>query len=257
MARVSLPSVTLCAASSVNLAATVEALRSTLTHIEVARCLMFTDRIEEVSDPAIIPVKIPRLMSSNDYSRFMLKSLPGFIQTDHCLVVQWDGFAIDAQQWDDRFLNYDYIGATWPQFQDGRDVGNGGFSLRSRKLLQACVDPEFVVEHPEDVAICRSNRALLESKHGLSFAPAEEAGRFSVERSGDVRQCFGFHGAFHLIRVLGPERFWQIYEGLDERQSVFTDFATLFFQLGKGQGMWSRRYQMARDFAAHLLNRSL
>lgn len=256
MDRVSLPTVTLCAASSVNVAATVAAIRSTLSQVDVGRCLLFTDRTEQVADPAIIPIKIPRLKSSSDYSRFMLKSLPSFVQTDHCLVVQWDGFAIDAGQWDDSFLNYDYVGAPWPQFHDSWNVGNGGFSLRSRKLLEACMDPAFVAEHPEDVAICRRNRALLEAKYCLAFAPHEVARRFSVERSEAVGQCFGFHGAFHLIRVLGPDRFWEIYESLDRRESMFTDFATLFSQLGNGPKRWSRRYQMGRDLVGQLMKRS-
>ena len=39
----------------------------------------------------------------------------------------------------------DYIGAPWPHFRDGHNVGNGGFSLRSRRLLEACRELPFDV----------------------------------------------------------------------------------------------------------------
>ena len=46
----------------------------------------------------------------------------------------------------ERFLNCDYVGAFWPHHQEFC-VGNGGFSLRSRKLI--CSLPEFL--HPDDL----------------------------------------------------------------------------------------------------------
>ena len=58
------------------------------------------------------------------------------INTDFCLVVQYDGKVSDPDLWNDDFLNYDYIGAAWT---DGY-VGNGGFTLRSKKLYDALVD---------------------------------------------------------------------------------------------------------------------
>jgi hypothetical protein len=66
----------------------------------------------------------------------------------------------DAARWRDAFLEYDYIGASWLQFDDG----NGGFSLRTRRLMELCRDPAFVPVHPEDLAIGRTNRAWLESQ---------------------------------------------------------------------------------------------
>lgn len=45
----------------------------------------------------------------------------------------------------DEFLEYDYIGAPWPKYQDDNNnhVGNGGFSLRSKKIMleiSKCID---------------------------------------------------------------------------------------------------------------------
>ena len=83
-------------------------------------------------------VRIGRLKSASEYSFFVLKALHEYVETQHCLLVQWDGFVTNANAWRPDFLAFDYIGAPWPQFSDGRNVGNGGFSLRSRKLLKAC-----------------------------------------------------------------------------------------------------------------------
>lgn len=138
------------------------------------------------------------------YSAFMMKGVGRYITTSHVLVVQWDGFVADPAMWDAAFLDYDYIGAPWPQFDDRWNVGNGGFSLRSRKLLDAMADPAITVYHPEDVGICRINRLVLEERFGISIAPREVASRFAFERA-ESRNSFGFHGSFNFPAVLGED----------------------------------------------------
>jgi hypothetical protein len=249
-----LPTVTLCAATSVNLSATLGALRACLDQAEFAECLLFTDAVEFASDPAIRTVPIARLNSSQDYSKFILRELGDHIRTEHCLIVQWDGFILDAHQWTSDFLEYDYIGAPWPQFSDGHDVGNGGFSLRSRRLLEACRDPSFREEHPEDIAICRTNRALLESEHGIRFADRSTAGHFAIERTEATGPTFGFHGIFNMSDALGPDRFWQVYSTLDDRRTAFTDYGLLMRQLGRGRKPMARRARLTWDRAANFFS---
>jgi hypothetical protein len=154
---------------------------------------------------------------------------------------------IDPAQWDERFLECDYIGAPWPQFGDGHDVGNGGFSLRSRKLLEACRTPGFNPSHPEDVAIGRVNRDYLEQEQGIVFADGETAARFAFERSAPARPTFGFHGVFNMIPLLGADRFWRIYRGLDDPSTVFHDYRLLMRQLGSGRGAARRRLELSAD----------
>jgi hypothetical protein len=148
VAKLHLPSVTLCAATSVNVDATIAALSACIDQVRFANCLLFTDGAVTADHRGISVVPLERLSSSSQYSNFMLRDLVDHVRTPHCLVVQWDGFVLDARSWDPQFLEFDYIGAPWPQFDDGHDVGNGGFSLRSRKLLEACRDPAFDVRHP-------------------------------------------------------------------------------------------------------------
>lgn len=236
--RLNLPQVTLCAVTSVNVPATLRALQCSLEQVQFGESLLFTDKVVADLDSRIEAVRIPHLASSHDYSQFMLKKLCEFIRTPFCLVVQWDGYVLDARRWREDFLTFDYIGATWPQFTDGHLVGNGGFSLRSKRLLDACSsDPDFLAIHPEDVAISRVNRHLLE-RHGLRFADPATADAFSAERAGDVSQSFGFHGVFNMVQASGPEHFWQIYSKLEEFKMVQADRFRLARQLlGGGNGL--------------------
>ena len=126
--RLQLPSVTLCAAASVNITATVAALQRCLDQVEFGRTVLFSNTRPTGLPSAIDWVQIAPLRSANAYSRFVLNQLAPEIATPHCLIAQWDGFVIDAAAWDPAFLDLDYVGAPWPQFDDGHDVGNGGFS---------------------------------------------------------------------------------------------------------------------------------
>jgi len=134
-------------------------------------------------------VKIPPIRSLEEYSRFIIKDLADHIKTSHCLIVQWDGYVIDPAKWKPEFLNYDYVGAPW--ITGG--VGNGGFSLRSRKLLKTLQADAFTGPFmPEDQNICRNWRATLETEHKITFAPPALASMFSVE-NGVYTGQFGFH----------------------------------------------------------------
>jgi hypothetical protein len=230
----------------VNVVATVAALRSCLDKVIFADCLLLTD-CNLTAENGIRVVPIEKLQSARDYSEFVLRRLADHVNTTHCLVVQWDGFILDAGCWDPRFLEFDYIGAPWPQFDDAHFVGNGGFSLRSRKLLVACQSAEFRVSHPEDLAIGRVNRAYLEAHYDIRFADRAIAERFSFERSASERPTFGFHGIFNMMPVLGTEKFWKIYRTLDHAGTPWADFRILMHQLGKGPLALRRRARVTLD----------
>lgn len=158
--------------------------------------------------------KINSLNSTEDYSRFVITDLWRYVSTDYVLLVQHDGFILNPAAWTDTYLDYDYIGAPWlvgewsvdnfsfPRGLLGKSiVGNGGFSLRSKKILELTSElaQEGKMEnmHPEDVSICVWHRALLEDR-GIKFAPVELAKKFSFEAES-MDHCswdsqFGFHG---------------------------------------------------------------
>jgi len=99
---------------------------------------------------------------------------------------------LNADSWNDEWLEYDYIGAVW---HDGA-VGNGGFSLRSKRLLEALRDERFTAPFfPEDEKICRDWKPLLEKDYGIKIAPPEIAADFSIE-GGRYTNQFGFHSFY-------------------------------------------------------------
>lgn len=254
-ARLSLPQVTLCAVTSVNVAATVRALETSAVQVDFAQILLLTDVVVCPDHPAIRVVPIAPLRSSAAYSDFLLTNLLDHVQTSHCMIAQWDGHLLDAARWDPAFLDYDYIGASWPQFDDGHDVGNGGFSLRSRRLMALCRAAPFVPLHPEDVAIARLNRDWLEQQ-GMRFAPRELADAFATERAGNLATSFGYHGAFNMPQALGAETFWQVYGDLDELGSIHHDFTLILRHTARGPGGLRRAQGMIKDRLRHALRRS-
>jgi hypothetical protein len=140
--------------------------------------------------------------SIQDYSKFMLFDLHKYIKTDFVLSVHWDGYIINANAWQPEFLNYDYIGAIWPWHPEGLRVGNGGFSLRSKRLLELTASSGFVYkDRNEDDLICHVNRDYL-VRNGVRFAPEELARYFSFERELTNIETFGFHGEFHRDKYL-------------------------------------------------------
>lgn len=234
-AALRLPEVTLVAIASVNVEPTIRALQASLAKVDFANCKLFTDAAPSSVPDGITIVPIPRLSSSAEYSRFILGQLADHVETDFCLVCQWDGYVLHPEKWTPDFLQYDYIGASWPHFASPMNVGNGGFSLRSKRLLDLCAADGFAPSHPEDRAVCHHNRDWLEQQ-GITFAPRVVADRFSAERASSPDETFGFHGIWHMPRILGAEGFWDMYQHMDDRGTVQHDFPGLLRQVIKGQG---------------------
>lgn len=193
-----IPRTTLACVDCREYALAADAMRRTLARCKFPRAVFFTDA--ECSVPGAETVRIARIDSTLAYSRFVMKELERHIDTDFVLLMQYDGYVINPGCWSAEFLRYDYIGARWPS-SDWITVGNGGFSLRSKRLLRALQDPEIAPADPEDIAICRTYRELLEDRHGIRFAPEDVAARFSFETVPSEGPTFGFHGLGHTVNL--------------------------------------------------------
>jgi hypothetical protein len=193
---------------------TVRALRISQSGCRFGDVILFSDA--PVEGPFRC-VRIDRLASVDDYSRFCLRDMVKYIRTPLALVVQWDGYVVNPAAWANAFRKYDYIGAAWHGLfpPDVPIVGNGGFSLRSRKLLKAVSQLPPVGNLWEDRVICHVHRGRLEREFGVRFAPAKVADRFSYECRVPDTQPFGFHGVEHLWRHAEPEGIVAIAEQLD------------------------------------------
>tara|TARA_E500000331_G_C17150798_1_gene667181 strand:- start:155 stop:865 length:711 start_codon:yes stop_codon:yes gene_type:complete len=158
-------------------------------------------------------IKIDPLQSSKDYNNFIIYKLHNYVESSHIIIVQWDGFIINEKKWEDKFLNYDYIGAPFiprskninysrDKYGDFYSIGNGGFSLRSLALLKAASkyklkDHKFQTFNHEDGFFSVYHRKFLESK-GFKWAPFSLAKKFSIESPITFKDFFdlpfGFHG---------------------------------------------------------------
>lgn len=191
-----LPTVTLFGLDCINIDRLIQVAEICKKDFDFAEVKLLT------SLPSTHPevVQIEPIDSIAKYSHFMIHKLNSYIDTDFVLIIQYDGFILNPVAWTDEFLEYDYNGAPW--FRRGEMVvGNGGFSLRSKKLLEILQkDPDIIPipeKEPEDIYICYDLREILEKK-GIRFAPVELAKRFSIEMNeivgGKWTDQFGFHG---------------------------------------------------------------
>ena len=194
-----LTDVTLCAADCLTPRLAAQALARSASALDFGDIVLFSHEMVQCVGRT---VQIDKLDSRVAYSAFLLKGLVKHIRTPYVLIVQWDGFVVDPARWSDDFLGVDYVGAWWGWFQDGRNVGNGGFSLRSMKLLERTADrcADLDTEVNEDMVICRILRPELESEDGIVFASQSLANRFSYEREPPSNPTFGFHGVFNFWR---------------------------------------------------------
>ncbi len=191
MKNILLSDVTLLGIDCVNLERLFFAFDVCQKHIEFEVVKLLTHLPSENK----IVVKIDPIKSIEQYSQFVVKQLYKFVNTTHVLIIQHDGFILNPFSWTYDFLKYDYIGAPW-WYKDNYNVGNGGFSLRSRKLMEAVALDNNIVEcHPEDYIICRTHGERLVRK-GFSFAPEALAHQFAREGlSIPWNNEFGFHQA--------------------------------------------------------------
>jgi len=206
-----LSNITLLSVSSVEQEGTDLALRISSHDISFG-AIKFLSSEEWIStDPRIEVIPIPRI-NFDGYSKFILEELVHYVETDFCLVVQADGFVLNASRWNPRFLDYDYIGAPWPsdlKLQPGdipldvsnNSVGNGGFSLRSKKLLQEtskiAFDELTFLSKSEDFIICHYLYDQMLAA-GIKFPEPELAAQFSIESptaayGQNPKTSFGFH----------------------------------------------------------------
>lgn len=171
--------------------------------------------------------RIAPITGLDGYSRFVLREMHKYIETDHALIVQYDGFVLNGSAWSDDFLKFDYIGAP---FNPSGVVGNGGFSLRSKKLMQWIAQQPWDDLHPEDSCICMRHRSEIEGA-GFNIAPLEVAKRFAIEgRSWNAKEWqgtpnswngeFGFHS---LLTPLPPDKkpFKIFHHSLDQGDLIY------------------------------------
>lgn len=169
-------------------------------------------------------IRIPKIEGLAAYSGFVIYDMPNYVTSPFCMTIHDDGFPINLDLWQPEFLHYDYIGAPWGKeanvypdhYANGWvEGGNGGFSIRSQRVMQLGKAVADTIEKPkrirervaegsihEDGYFCYEIRHFL--KHnGVRFAPYDLSKRFSLETDlddgdNDINKVFGFHGKRHI-----------------------------------------------------------
>jgi len=204
---------------------TIKAMQYSMAQIGFGHSLIITevDDSHEALPSGIEKKTVKGKIDLVEYNRICIEDLYNYIDTDYCLVVQWDGFVINGKRWRDEFFEYDYIGSPWITNGISNRVGNGGFSLRSKKFLNECskykyspdpkdctwLTPQQAIDMPitpEDWFMCFHHyQELVDS--GIKFPDIHLAYKFSVEHSSSLKpfshgniktyKSFGFHGSFN------------------------------------------------------------
>ena len=214
--------VDLVSINCVNAHASAAALNYCQTFFNFGKTILVTNQDIEADN---IELHLIDKLDWNQYNDEVLHLLD-HTDNDYVLVIQDDGHIINGSLWDDEFLKYDYIGSPWPfedswiekQREDQRDiireiypknrVGNGGFSLRSKKFLEFAHQFKDCEGFGEDTFLCTRNyyKAV---EAGIKFAPLDLAVKFSYENPlieygthwddfstrFDPTKHFGWHGS--------------------------------------------------------------
>lgn len=191
----------------------IDSLLISSRNVEFGRIVLFTCADKSEFDPEIVEkiefIKIDKFKEYIDYSTFCLR-LADYLHNDYVLITHWDSFVVCPERWTDTFLKYDYIGAPFAniyakQWGLQNSVGNGGFSLRSRKFLQFASKFKTTEGNNEDGFLINVKYKEAISA-GIRYAPVELAYKFSVHHLEDVggvynpAKYFGFHG-YHNIPI--------------------------------------------------------
>lgn len=187
-------------------------------------CKVYTFSDEEYF-PGAEFVRVPKINSNNQYGKVIFDIFPKVISEEFFLVIQWDGFPLVPEHWSDEYFKYDYIGAPLQGGPEKIWVGNGGFSFRSQRLLQALagknitIDKDSSIDQPEDEIICMHKRQVLESI-GIKFPSFELASQFSYQAVGKPPDnLFGFHGAHNLPIFISEQQLIPHADEIIERLS--------------------------------------
>ena len=208
MNKISLSSVDLLAVSSIKIDETIASLQKCLSKVEFRSAKLISHK-----KPENLPHEISFEICSNinsimEYNQFIFSGLGSYVEGSHVLIIQYDSYILNADLWREEWLKYDYIGAPWSwqkssyvtDYGEHVRVGNGGFSLRSKKLLEIPKKLGLKLESRmgyfnEDGNLCvYARKKLLEQ--GIKYAPVEVAARFSYENEVPENKgikTFGFH----------------------------------------------------------------
>ena len=127
--KLQLPTVTLVCIDSIDPIGSSKVLEICKSKVDFGAVKLLTDKQIDYEHRA----EIMPLNSLIMYSVFCLTELYKYIDTENLLIVQKDGFILNPQSFKMEWLELDYLAPLFIQYDK---VGSGGFSLRSKKLME-------------------------------------------------------------------------------------------------------------------------
>lgn len=222
-----LNSVTLVGIDCHNPVSTIRSMRASMRHIDFSECVIATDMDrfpDEVAMCGRVGIRVFHIVETDrkemvagrllpiDYEWDVLKVTKDLFSSEFCLFQEWDAGVINGAGWSDYFLGYDYIGAPWyfrgtiqepgwPPIDANNCVGNGGFSLKSKRWCESIAkiadeDAGTYAIKSSDRWQCRTAKDRIEAL-GIRYAPSDLAYRFSCEDRIYGGQ-FGYHGKYTI-----------------------------------------------------------
>jgi len=208
--KINLPNVTLLAVSSIEIPATIQALQISSAKINFARIVLVSDVKPDNLPENIEYAYYPKITCSHDFDVFAIEHLGKYFDTSHVLMVQYHGFVIRPEIWKDEWLKFDYCGALWPERSEFISlstgtlvrVGNGGFSLRSKRLYDTieklglkCI---YDRGYSNDDGLINSFYRKILLDNGINYPQPEHIANFSYENPVPENNygyiyTFGFH----------------------------------------------------------------
>lgn len=154
-------------------------------------------------------VKIMPLNTLVAYSIFMLTKAHEYIDTPNCLIVQRDGWILNPESFDPAWLDLDYIGPLYVQYDK---VGSGGFSLRSKRIMEATANAIVPWDGSHEQAdVIQKGVGLYEDgfislspfRNKFKIASLEQAAKFGQGGNRNPKYFnpypFGFHRTWQQI----------------------------------------------------------
>jgi hypothetical protein len=203
-----LPDVTLTVVTSVKIDQNIEAMIKSTNGIQYGKIKFFSHEFPK-NLPCFAEFIECKKLDYIGFSRFVFCELWKYIDTKFSLLVHHDGWVTNPENWDNRFIDFDYIGAPWAysdqayvtDYGEHVRVGNAGVSIKSKRILEIPTQLGLRLEerqgfYNDDGNFCVYHRKTL-LENGIKYAPIELAAKFSREKWIDGisrRDTFAFHG---------------------------------------------------------------
>ena len=200
-----LPTVTLMIIDCVNANRAVKVIEKCKKHCEFG-AIKFLTSLPSNSE---YKTEIMPLNTLVAYSIFMLTKCHEYIDTPNVLIVQRDGFILNPNSFNYDWLDLDYIGPIFVQYDK---VGSGGFSLRSKKMMQQVAAKvghwDGTQTHADKIQASLGSYedgviSLSHLSSSFKIGSLDQAADFAQGGNRNPKYYrqypFGFHGTWHNI----------------------------------------------------------